>query len=212
MRGEAVRDPLERYLDELYSWNDRVNLTSVPRAAAWERHIVDSLSLLPVVPPAPGAAVVDVGSGAGLPGIPIALTRPDIAMTLIDADARKAGFLTHVAGLLGLTNVTVRAVRAEQAGRDPGCRDRFDVAVSRATAPPAALCELALPLVRTGGHLAALVTDARIALAECGAAAHACGGEAPVALAPNIVVVRKCDGTPETYPRRSGVPARHPVR
>jgi 16S rRNA (guanine527-N7)-methyltransferase len=207
----GVRELLERYLDELYRWNDRVNLTSVPGESAWGRHIEDSLSLLAAAPPPAGATVVDVGSGAGLPGIPMAVMRPDLRIMLMDSDVRKAGFLTHVAGLLELGNVRVSAARAEVAGRDPASRDRFDVAVSRATAPATALCELALPLVRTGGYLAALVSDAAMAAAECHFASSACGGEFPVAVAPDLLVVGKRTATPAAYPRRTGVPLRNPI-
>jgi 16S rRNA (guanine527-N7)-methyltransferase len=141
----------------------------------------------------------------------MAVMRPDLLVTVMDSDVRKAGFLTHVAGLLELTNVRVSAVRAEVAGRDPASRDRFDVAVSRATAPAAVLCELALPLVRNGGYLAALVTNAPAAVGECWFASSACGGESPAAVAPELLVVGKRIATPAAYPRRTGVPIRSPL-
>lgn len=207
----ASRARLERYLDEMEHFAGRMNLTSVPREQAWERHIVDSLTLLEVAAPAPGSSLVDVGSGAGLPGVPMAVLRPDLAVTLLEADARRAGFLIHAAGLLGLGTVTVVAARAEAYGRLPPGREGFDLAVSRATAPPAVLCELALPLVRLGGRLAALVGDAPAAAAACARAAELCGGAPPQAPAPGVLVVGKQSPTPPRLPRREGVPNRRPL-
>ena len=103
----AERRLLERYLDALYAWNARLNLTAVPREGAWDRHVGEALGLLDAAPIAEGSRVVDVGSGAGLPGIPLAVVRPDLELTLCESDRRRAGFLTHVAGLLGLRGVHV---------------------------------------------------------------------------------------------------------
>jgi 16S rRNA (guanine527-N7)-methyltransferase len=189
----------------------RLNLTTVPRADAWDRHVGEALELLAVAPPAEGARLVDVGSGAGLPGIPMAVVRPDLEVVLCESDRRRAGFLTHVAGLLGLRGVSVIAVRAEELGRTAEARESFDAAVSRATAAPPVLCELCLPLLRCGGHLAALVRDAHAAAAGCARAALACGGGKPVAAALGVLVVPKLQPTPDTYPRRPGIPARRPL-
>jgi 16S rRNA (guanine527-N7)-methyltransferase len=155
--------------------------------------------------------VVDVGSGAGIPGIPIAVVRPDLEVVLCDSDQKRAGFLTHVATLLGLERVHVAPVRAEDLGRTAGAREAFDAAVSRATAPPPVLCELCLPLLRTGGRLAALVRDASAAAEACAAAAAACGGGRPEAAAAGVLVVVKLTATPDAYPRRPGVPAKRPL-
>ena len=129
----------------------------------WERNVVEVEELLRVAAPPPQSKVVDIGSGGGVPGVVIAILRPDLSVTLIDSDRRKTGFLTHVAGLLRLPGVTVETLRAEDAGHRDGMRERFDLATSRATAPPPVLCELALPLVRVGGTLCALVADSAAA-------------------------------------------------
>jgi 16S rRNA (guanine527-N7)-methyltransferase len=202
---------LKAYLDELGRWTARLNLTSIPAAQMWSRNIVEVEELLDVAAPAPGSRVVDVGTGGGVPGIVIAILRPDLSVTLIEADRRKTAFLVHVAGLLGLSGVVVEALRAEDAGRRDEMRAAFDLATSRATAPPPVLCELALPLVRLDGTLCALVADAPEALAGCAAAASACGGGAPEAPLTGILRVRKIGPTPDEYPRRSGVPNRHPI-
>jgi 16S rRNA (guanine527-N7)-methyltransferase len=202
---------LDVYLDELARWSSRLNLTSIPRDQMWSRNIAEAEELIEVAAPGTGCSVIDIGSGGGVPGIVIAILRPDLVMTLLDADRRKSSFLIHVAGLLGLTSVHVVAERAEHAGRSDGMRETFDLAISRATAPPPVLCELALPLLRTGGALCALVTDAPSALAACAAAASACGGGAPEAPSTGILRVRKVAPTPDDYPRRPGVPSRHPI-
>jgi 16S rRNA (guanine527-N7)-methyltransferase len=177
---------------------------------AWRRHVDESLHLLDVAAPAPGSTVVDVGSGAGLPGVVVAIVRPDLGVALLESDARKQAFLTHVAGLLELEGVTVVAERAEDAGHQSGLRDSFDLALSRAAAPPPTLCELALPLLRVGGRLCALVADARAAASASTVAAGLCGGDRP-RWADGVLVIDKIAPTPPAYPRRPGVPSRRPL-
>jgi len=209
---EAARHRLRAYLDELALWSARMNLTTVPRERWWEKHVVEVLDLLDATAPAAGARAVDVGAGAGVPGIPMAVLRPDLRVALIESDARKAGFLTHVAGALQLGNLEVLPIRAEDAARRRDLRDGFDLAVSRALAPPPVMCELSLPLVRAGGLMAALVGDAEQAAADCAYAAEVCGGGAPRTAPGGVLLVDKLRATPEEYPRRAGVPLRRPLR
>ncbi len=163
-------------------------------------------------------SLVDVGSGAGLPGIPIKIARPDLEVTLIEADEAKAAFLVHACAALGLENIHVVARRAEDAGHDPALREAFDVAVARALAPLPVLVELCLPLVRVGGRLLAQKTEAEKA-DSAARAIQLLGGElsgvlsAPSAArsAGTVVVIDKVRPTPSLYPRRPGVPARKPL-
>ena len=187
-----------RFLDEMYAWNRRVNLTAVPQEKGWERHIEESLRLLPLLPAA-CSSLADLGSGGGLPGIPLAIALPGVQVALIEADSRKAGFLVHVAGTLGLRNVGVLLQRAEVMGRDSRWREHFDVVVSRAAAPPDQLCELALPMVRVGGELLALTGEAALSNA---ALLAALGGD-PAEKAEGILRIRKTAPTPSAYPRRT---------
>ncbi len=154
------RRAIDRHLDELDLWNRRLNLTTVPRDQAWTRHVEESLDLLALADPPHAGRCADLGSGGGVPGVIVAIVRPDLAVTLIESDRRKAGFLVHVCGLLGLGNVSVAARRAEEMAADPAHRDAYDVVLSRAAAPPLQLCALAIPLLRPGGTLWALVSDA----------------------------------------------------
>jgi 16S rRNA (guanine527-N7)-methyltransferase len=162
--------------------------------------------------------VVDVGSGAGLPGLPLKIARPDLEMTLIEADQSKAAFLVHACATLGLGGVEVVARRAEEAGHDPRLREAFDVAVARALAPLPVLAELCLPLVRVGGRLLAQKTVGE----DAAAAAHAIevlgGALVAVHASPSagrdtgtVVVIEKMRPSPDAYPRRAGVPARKPL-
>jgi 16S rRNA (guanine527-N7)-methyltransferase len=202
---------LGAYLDELDRWSTRLNLTTIPRDLMWERNVVEVEDLLRVAAPPDGSRVVDIGSGGGVPGMVIAILRPDLEVTLLDSDQRKSGFLIHIAGLLLLSSVVVEPLRAEDAGRRDGMREGFDLATSRATAPPPVLCELALPLLRVGGSLCALVADAQSARSACVAAAAACGGGAPEAPADGVLRVIKVAPTPNAYPRRPGIPNRQPI-
>jgi 16S rRNA (guanine527-N7)-methyltransferase len=207
----VTRERLRAYLDELGRWNERINLTTVAPERFWDKHVGEVLELLAVCTPPQGGRVVDVGAGGGVPGIPMAVLRPDLHVALLESDQRKAGFLTHVAGVLQLDRVEVLATRAEDAARRDDLRESFDVAVSRAVAPPAVMCELSLPLVRIGGVVAALVGDAEHAAAECARAASLCGGDAPRAAPGGVLLIDKVRATPDEYPRRAGVPVRRPL-
>ena len=162
--------------------------------------------------------LVDVGSGGGLPGLPLKIAHPDLEVTLIEADQSKAAFLVQAAARLGLRGVEVVAMRAEDAGQDSRYRESFDVAVARALAPLPTLVELCLPLVMVGGRLLAQKTD-REQAARAERAIEVLGGLLEPALpAPSaargsgiVVTVRKVKPTPAAYPRRPGVPARKPL-
>lgn len=178
--------------------------------------VEDSLVLLEHLGTA--VRVVDVGSGGGLPGLPLKIARPDLSMTLVEADRSKAAFLVRACAALGLRFVDVMARRAEDVGRDPRCRESFDVAVARAVAPMPVLVELCLPLVRVGGRLLAQKTEGE----DVSAAEHAIellgGSLVGVIPAPSgvrrsgtVVVVDKVRPTPDAYPRRPGVPSRKPL-
>jgi 16S rRNA (guanine527-N7)-methyltransferase len=163
--------------------------------------------------------VVDVGSGGGLPGLPLKIARPDLELALVESNRRKAAFLVRACAELGLEGVTVVARRAEEAGRDPRLRESFDAAVVRALASTAVLAELCLPLVRVGGRLLAMKAGAEREAESARAALERLGGRLEaVADAPSpsrergqVLVVAKVAPTPEEYPRRPGVPARRPL-
>src|SRR5438270_7398892 len=178
--------------------------------------IEDSLVLLDHLGDA--RSLVDVGSGGGLPGLPLQIVRPDLKVTLIEADQAKAAFMVRACAERELSGVEVVARRAEEAGRDPVYREAFDVAVARALAPMPVLAELCLPLVRIGGRLLAQKTD-KEEVERAQGVIESLGGElesvqparSTARLSGTVVVVRKTRSTPRAYPRRPGVPARRPL-
>jgi 16S rRNA (guanine527-N7)-methyltransferase len=208
--SDAQRSQLAIYLTEFDGWNQRTNLTAVPAGDRWRRHVVESLHLAQALQLAEGAALIDIGSGPGVPGLVIAVARPDVRVTLLDGDSHKTGFLTHVAGVIGLRSLVVVNRRAEEAGHDPELRERFDIATARALARPAVLCELTLPFVRVGGTVAALVVDSPAVAREASDAAALLGGGEPESR-PGLLLIPKTAQTPARFPRRPGVPARRPL-
>jgi 16S rRNA (guanine527-N7)-methyltransferase len=141
------------YLARLLAMNAQLNLTAIIEPeAAWTRHALDALSLVPHLADVPaGAALLDVGSGGGVPGIPVAIARPDLKVTLLDATAKKVAFLGEVAAAIGLTNVTAVAGRAETLTRTRAAS--FDVVTARAVAAVDALLPWTAPFARRGGRL-----------------------------------------------------------
>lgn len=212
-------EQITRYLALVAKWSRRARLTAITRPTDAARlHVLDSLLGLRAGIPS-GSSVLDVGSGAGLPGIPLKIARPDLVMTLLEAASRKAAFLEVAAVELGLAIEVVES-RAEAAGHQPRFREQFDVAVARAVAPLAALSELTLPFVRLGGK-AVLLKGPAVAK-EIGPgrrAASLLGGAEPRILPVGlpggpqrtVVEIVKVAPTPLVYPRRPGVPAKRPL-
>ncbi len=151
---ERALGRLGDYLGRLLAMNELMNLTAIKDPAeAWTRHAFDALTLLPLLADLKaGARLVDVGSGGGVPAIPIAIARPDLKLTLVESTQKKAAFLTAVAKALGLGNVSVRAQRAELLGMAE-LRGVFDVATARAVGRIAMLAPLTAPLVKPGGRV-----------------------------------------------------------
>jgi 16S rRNA (guanine527-N7)-methyltransferase len=181
-----------------------------------EELVEDSLVLLEHLGEA--IRVVDVGSGGGLPGLPLKIARPDLRVTLIEADQNKAAFLVQACAKLGLPDVEIIAKRAEEAGHEPRLRESFDLAVARALAPTPVLVELCLPLVRIGGRLLAQKTDKEEAAAAERAIELLGGSLEAIVAAPSsarrsgtVMIVSKVMPTPAIYPRRAGLPARKPL-
>lgn len=215
---------LRRYHEMLCDWNTRMNLTGeTDFSAALDRLYMDSLAPLAMGGMFPsGATLIDVGSGAGFPGLPLAIAQPDMQVTLLDTLAKRVGFLEAVAGELGLTNVQTLHARAEDAGHLPAMRESFDIAVARAVAALPVLCELLLPFVKVGGRMICYKGPSVQEEMEAGnAAARMLGGSMLTALPVRlpsqpewqhcVVVSHKEAETNGKYPRRAGLPGRKPL-
>lgn len=200
-------EALRRYCELLASAD--VSVTSIRGAdELWRRHVEDALTAADLVGTA--RTVVDVGSGGGSPGIPLALEL-DLAASLLEATRPKAAFLRRVVAEIGLAAEVVHA-RSEEYARGEG-RDRFDLAVARALAPPPVALELCLPLVRTGGRLILWTGDVETAPldAVAGALAAEVADVHRVDVARRLIVVAKVGPTPDRFPRRPGMAGKRPL-
>lgn len=217
-------EQLEMYLQRLLEGRRRVNLTALrDRQSIERRHFGESAALLDALERAGvvESPVIDIGTGAGIPGLPFKIARPDLDITLVESSAKKTQFLEETVRELRLSGVTVYHARAEDLARGAGHRGVYGLALARAVAPLRVLVELALPFLRLGGYLATPkgsgsereVREASNALAVCGGTVTLVErlevpGPGP---APTLVLVRKTAETPLRYPRRAGIPRKRPL-
>lgn len=215
---------LQAYLAKLYEANQRFNLTRVPPEQAVGRHLLDSLCLLKVAQPPAGARVLDIGTGAGLPGIPLKIVRPDIRLTLLDSHGKTVQFLRAVCETLELEAQAVQA-RAEEFAHQPDAREGYDWVVARAVAKMPLLAELMLPFVKVAPEARALALKSQQEHEEVREAEHAVrllGGTMQMEIVHFqteqgiitrlIVCMRKHAPTPLLYPRRWSQILKHPLR
>lgn len=209
------------YLSLLLQWNERINLTSItdPGEVA-ALHFLDSITCLAASEFDENIRLIDIGSGAGLPGIPIAICRPDLHVTLLESTRKKCRFLESAIHELALDRLTVDCRRAEVAAHDPIVRETFDIAVSRALAELSVVAELCLAFVKTGGSALAMKgPNVAAEIERASGAIEPVGGEItdvktfdiPTpdgAVGRTIVVMTKIAETPAKYPRHTGIPAK----
>lgn len=216
--ADAEIDRLARYLNLLLETNARFNLTSVKSwEDAWTKHIFDSLTLLAVLNELRPAQMIDVGSGGGLPGIPIAIAMPGVEVTLLEATGKKARFLEEAVRVCELSNVRVVNQRAEEAATLNGpLREQYDVVTARAVGRLNVLLELTVPFARIGGIVVATKgeqADAEVAEAKKAVhALHAAHLDTVQTPTGRLVVIEKRRSTPRMYPRRPGEPKRAPLK
>jgi 16S rRNA (guanine527-N7)-methyltransferase len=216
----------ELYYQDLIEWNKRINLTAVTDYSSVQtKHFLDSLTVALALPAKemerPDFDIVDVGTGAGFPGLPLKIVFPRLRLVLIEPTAKKTAFLHHIIDKLQLGNVEVLNTRAEEAAHMPLYRDQFALALSRAVAPLPTLVELTLPFCRVGGRFVAqkkgeIAGEIRKAEKAIAALGGKLGQIKKIELEEfadtrYLIIVDKICPTPAKYPRRTGVPERRPI-
>ena len=220
--SEQQQEQFRIYEALLMDWNSKINLTAVRDIDGIRvKHFLDSLSCVPVLGNMNGKSLIDIGTGAGFPGIPLRIFYPDLRLTLVDSVGKKADFCQLVVNTLHLKAVTVLKDRSEELGASKAHREKYDAATARAVAGLPVLCEYLLPLVKTGGIMLAMkgesgpeeVKAARNAVQKLG------GGEPKLTEAdlPEVegkrwlIAIPKISATPPGYPRRTGLPLKKPI-
>jgi len=213
------------YYQELIDWNRRINLTRITGYEEVQvKHFLDSLTVVLALKPPVGKAdfhLIDVGTGAGIPGIPLKILMPDIKLVLLDATAKKATFLHHLKDKLGLDGVEIIVGRAEDVAHEAQYREKFGLVLSRAVARLPTLVELTLPFCAIGGSFIAQkkgIIDSE--LSQAARAISLLGGSlrevkrvdlAEFTDARWLIVIDKVSPSPQQYPRRPGIPAKRPL-
>lgn len=215
-------EALTAYERELLDWNQKFNLTAIRDAEAIRtKHFLDSFSCVLAWGANPPHRLIDVGTGAGFPGLPLKILYPALKLTLVESVGKKAMFCEHIVGMLGLENVEVVKARAEDVGQMPAHREKYDWAVARAVADMKVLAEYLLPLLKIGGTMLAQKGESGPAEAQSAEKViKLLGGKLrqviPVHL-PGVaddrylVLVDKSAATPPKYPRKAGTPMKQPL-
>lgn len=210
----------ERHAALVEEWNQWLNLTRIPKEEVADKHFLDSLTVLLVPEVARATRLVDVGSGAGFPGIPLKVAKPELNVTLVDSLGKRVEFLKTVVDALNLQEISCFHARAEEVGRDKQHRERYDVATARAMAKLPVLCEYLLPLVRVGGVMVAMKgPTGKDEVDEAKGALRILGGQMgriletslPGGDTRQLVLIHKVKETPLEYPRRPGMPEKAPL-
>ena len=220
--SEAQTDQFMQYLSLLLEWNEKMNLTAITDPVeVVQKHFIDCISVLPHLDLQGGETMIDVGTGAGFPGVPLKIANPALQVTLLDALQKRLTFLDTLTQSLDLSDVTLVHSRAEDGGQNPDLREQFDLCVSRAVANLAVLLEYCLPFVKVGGKLAALKgPDATQEIEQAQNALQIVGGKVtaviPITiphtdLQHQLVLVEKIAPTPQRYPRKAGKISKKPL-
>lgn len=210
------------YEKELIEWNQKFNLTAIRDSESIRtKHFLDSFSCVLAWKASPPEHLIDVGTGAGFPGIPLKILYPNLRLTLVESVGKKAMFCQHIVRVLGLEHVDVIQTRAEALGQSPQHREKYDWAVARAVANLNVLGEYLLPLVRVGGMALAQKSESGPAEAQSAEKAmELLGGKLKQLIPVNLpgvaddrylIVVEKVAATPPKYPRKPGIPMKQPL-
>lgn len=220
--SEKQLQQFQRYYELLIEWNEKINLTAItePQEVA-VKHFIDSVSAWDKKRFEGAKSIIDVGTGAGFPGIPLKIFQPQLKLVLLDSLNKRIKFLQTVVDELQLDNVECIHARAEEGAKNPKLRENFDIAVSRAVARLPVLAEYCIPFVKVGGTFAALKGMKFAEEAEEGKKAlQILGGSEPISVEKKlpglddkraVIYVKKIKSTPKKYPRKAGTPDKDPL-
>ena len=208
------------YMNLLIEWNEKINLTAITKPEEIIlKHFVDCLTISKYIED--GSILIDIGTGAGFPGIPLKIYRSDLKITLVDSLNKRLNFLNEVINKMKLEGIETIHARAEELGRNKNYREKFDVATSRAVANLSTLSEYLLPFVKIGGKCISMKgSDINDELNNAKKAIHVLGGKVvekdvfnlPQSdLGRSLIVIEKIKKTPEKFPRKPGTPAKEPI-
>ncbi len=209
-----------KYMQLLLKWNEKINLTAITdEDEIILKHFVDSLTVLKYINE--NDKIIDVGTGAGFPGIPIAIMMPNVKITLLDSLNKRINFLNEVIKELDLKNVETIHSRSEDCGKDILYREKFDISIARAVANLSTLSEYLLPFIKTGGKMICMKgSEIEEELKNAQYAIKVLGGKIIARdeftlpesdIKRNIIIVKKEQYTPKMYPRKAGLPAKEPI-
>lgn len=215
-------EQFEKYYELLIDWNSKINLTAITeKNEVWKKHFEDSISIVKAIDINSVESIIDVGTGAGFPGIPIKIMFPHIKLTLLDSLNKRINFLNLVIDELGLTDVNTIHGRAEDFGKDSNYREKYDVCVSRAVANLATLSELCIPFVKVNGCFVsykAEKADEELLMANKAINILSSGSVKTVELVLSeseynrkLIIINKKKNTPGKYPRKAGTPSKEPI-
>jgi len=216
-----MQQQFEDYMKLLLEWNEKINLTAITEEDdIILKHFVDSLTISKYIKD--GKTLVDVGTGAGFPGVPIKIARENVKVTLVDSLNKRLLFLNDVIEKLQLKEIETLHFRAEEFGQNKKYRESFDIATSRAVANLSTLVEYLLPLVKVGGICICMKgSEVEEELKDSKKAIQILGGEIESIdeftlpgsdIKRNIVIIKKIDKTPNRYPRKPGTPSKEPIK
>lgn len=223
---DASTDTVEKLLafkEIMLEWNEKINLTAITEEKeVFIKHFLDSATCLSTGYIKEGMSAIDVGTGAGFPGVPLKILMSGLNITLLDSLNKRISYLNEVAKKLKLSCTTMVHARAEEAGSSKAHRESYDIVLSRAVASMSVLCEYCMPFAKVGGFfLCQKGPDIKAELEEAGAAIKALGGKVreikeyqlPFSdIKHNIIVIEKIAATPTKYPRKPGKPAASPIK
>ena len=220
---DEILDNFRIYREILVDWNQKMNLTGIEEEKdVYIKHFIDSLSAVSKGYIKDGISIIDVGTGAGFPGLPLRICLPKLEVTLLDSLNKRINFLQEVSNNVNIDNIEFIHGRAEDFGKDEKYREKYDVATARAVAGLPVLMELCVPFVKVGGYFVCLKgPNADLELEESKAAMEVLGVEfiekidiklIDTELNHNILVFKKVQSTPAKYPRKAGKPSKAPIK